>query len=199
MNPTPAAAPVPAGDPEERQLVQRSAAGDQDAFRQLVQRHHRRVFNIAYRALGDAGLAEDVAQEVFVKIYRHLPGYRHEKPFVHWLHRIAANAVTDAARRSHSVLSLDALEQAPAGQQADPQDVASQREIQRAVRRAIANLPSHYRDAVALQLFHDLSYEDIAAVLDIPIGTVMSRLNAAKRLLRDRLQGLRGEGGANTA
>jgi len=202
MTPTPAPAPPPpAGDDaEERQLVTRSAAGDHDAFRQLVLRHHRRVVNIAYRALGDSSLAEDVAQEVFVKVYRHLPGYRHDKPFVHWLHRITANAVTDVVRRRHSLLSLDALEQAPAGGQADPQDVAARHAVQLAVRRAIANLPSHYRDAVALQVFHDLSYEDIAAILEIPIGTVMSRLNVAKRLLRDRLQGLReGTGGANTA
>jgi len=157
----------------------------------------RQVVNIAYRALGDVNLAEDVAQEVFIKVYRHLPAYRHEKPFVHWLHRIAANAVTDAARRSRSVLSLDALEQAPADEQGDPQDTAARRELQRAVRRAIASLPSHYRDTLALQVFHDLSYEEIAAILDIPIGTVMSRLNAAKRLLRDRLQGLQGGGPAS--
>jgi RNA polymerase sigma-70 factor, ECF subfamily len=198
MNPVPAPNPAPLGDgEEERQLVIRSAGGDQEAFRQLVLRHHRRVVNIAYRALGDANLAEDVAQEVFIKVYRHLPAYRHDKPFVHWLHRIAANAVTDAARRSHAVLSLDALEQTPAAEQGDPQDTAARREVQRAVRRAIANLPSHYRDTLALQVFHDLSYEEIAAVLDIPIGTVMSRLNAAKRLLRDRLQGLHGGGPAS--
>jgi RNA polymerase sigma-70 factor (ECF subfamily) len=200
MTPDPSASPAPLqDDPEERQLVTRSAAGDQDAFRQLVLRHHRRVVNIAYRALGDAGLAEDVAQEVFLKVFRHLPSYRHEKPFVHWLHRVAANTVTDAARRHRVVQSLDSMEQPPAGQGGDPQDVAAQHDLQRSVRRAIATLPPHYRDTLALQVYHDLSYEEIARTLDVPIGTVMSRLNAAKRLLRDRLQGLvDSEGGANT-
>ena len=196
--PTPSPAPLQ-DDPEERQLVTRSAAGDQDAFRELVLRHHRRVVNIAYRALGDASLAEDIAQEVFIKVYRHLPSYRHEKPFVHWLHRVAANTITDAARRHRAVLSLDSLEHPLAGQGGDPQEVAAQHDLQRSVRRAIATLPLHYRDTLALQVFHDLSYEEIAATLEIPVGTVMSRLNAAKRLLRDRLQGLSGsEGGANT-
>jgi RNA polymerase sigma-70 factor (ECF subfamily) len=183
-----AAIPASKEDPEEAQLVRRSAAGDQDAFRTLVLHHHRRVLNIAYRALGDAALAEDVAQEVFIKVYRHLPSYRHEKPFTHWLHRIAANTVTDAVRRRRSALSLDALEQAPASAAPDPQDVAAQQDMQRAVRRAIAELPSHYRDALALRVFHELSYQEIAATLDVPIGTVMSRLNAAKRILRDQLE-----------
>jgi len=172
---------------EERRLIDRSAAGDQDAFRQLVLRYHRLVINVAYRALGEMSQAEDVAQEVFLKVYRHLPSYRHEKPFVHWLHRVAANAVTDSLRRTHSVLSLDALEQAPAASEADPQDVAARDDVRRAVRHAIANLPPHYRDTISLQVFHELSYEEIAQTLDIPLGTVMSRLNAAKRLLRNQL------------
>ncbi|HLB77770.1 MAG TPA: sigma-70 family RNA polymerase sigma factor [Candidatus Dormibacteraeota bacterium] len=145
--------------------------------------------NIAYRALGDAGLAEDVAQEVFIKVFRHLPSYRHEKPFVHWLHRVAANTVIDAARRHRPMQSLDSLAQTLAGQGGDPQEVAARHDLQRAVRRAIATLPPHYRDTLVLQVYHDLSYEEIARTLDVPIGTVMSRLNAAKRLLRDRLQG----------
>jgi len=177
---------------EERRLIDRSAGGDQDAFRQLVQQHHRLVINVAFRALGDMSLAEDVAQEVFLKVYKHLPTYRHEKPFIHWLHRVAGNAVTDALRRSRSILSLDALEQATPAGGGDPQDVAAQRDIRRTVRNAIANLPPHYRDTLALQVFHELSYEEIARTLDIPLGTVMSRLNAAKRLLRDRLAGLAG-------
>lgn len=180
--------PAPREDPEESQLVSRSAAGDQEAFRMLVLHHHRRVLNIAYRALGDQSLAEDVAQEVFIKVYRHLPSYRHEKPFTHWLHRIAANTVTDALRRNRSVLSLDALEHAPASAAGDPQDIAARKDMQRAVRRAIAALPSHYRDTLALRVFHELSYDEIAATLDVPIGTVMSRLNAAKRMLRDQLE-----------
>ena len=187
----PLAAPEPfEGDAEERRLIDRSAQGDQDAFRQLVQRYHRLVISVAFRALGDMGLAEDVAQEVFLKVYRGLPAYRHEKPFVHWLHRIAGNAVTDAVRRLKPIVSLDGLEQPPAGREGDPQDLVARHHLQRAVRHAIATLPPHYRDAVTLQVFAELSYEEIARTLEIPLGTVMSRLNSAKRLLRDRLGAL---------
>jgi RNA polymerase sigma-70 factor (ECF subfamily) len=172
---------------EERRLIDRSATGDQEAFRQLVLRYHRMVINVGFRALGELSLAEDVAQEVFIKVYKALPGYRHDKPFNHWLHRVAANAVTDALRRRRPIVSLDGLEQPPAATGSDPQDVAARHDLQRAVRHAIANLPPHYRDTIALQAFGELSYDEIARVLDIPLGTVMSRLNGAKRLLRERL------------
>jgi len=179
--------PSSAGDAEERRLIDRSATGDQEAFRQLVLRYHRMVINVGFRALGELSLAEDVAQEVFIKVYKALPGYRHDKPFKHWLYRVAANAVTDALRRRRPVVSLDGLEQPPADTGSDPQDVAVRHDLQRAVRHAIANLPPHYRDTIALQAFAELSYDEIAKVLDIPLGTVMSRLNGAKRLLRERL------------
>src|SRR5207245_708267 len=130
-------------------------------------------------------LAEDVAQDVFIKVYKALPTYRHDRPFKHWLHRVAANAVTDALRRRRPVVSLDGMEQPPASGVPDPQDVAARHDLQRAVRHAIANLPPHYRDTIALQAFGELSYDEIARALDIPLGTVMSRLNGAKRLLRE--------------
>jgi RNA polymerase sigma-70 factor (ECF subfamily) len=180
-------APSLESDAEERRLIDRSAAGDQEAFRQLVLRYHRLVLNVAFRALADVSLAEDVAQEVFVKVYRALPTYRHEKPFTHWLHRVAANAVTDMLRRKKPTLSLDSLDQLPAVESSDPQDISARHDLQRAVRHAIATLPPHYRDTVALQVFSELSYDEIARTLDIPLGTVMSRLNAAKRLLREQL------------
>src|SRR2546430_14665986 len=93
-------APSIEGDAEERRLIDRSAAGDQEAFRQLVIRHHRLGINVAFRALGEVSLAEDGAQEVFLKAYKALPGYRHEKPFKHWLPPVAANAVTAAPPRA---------------------------------------------------------------------------------------------------
>ena len=192
-------APSIEGDAEERRLIDRSATGDQEAFRQLVIRHHRLVINVAFRALGELSLAEDVAQEVFLKVYKALPGYRHEKPFKHWLHRVAANAVTDALRRRRPVVSLDGLEQPPASRESDPMDVATRHDLQKAVRQAIANLPSHYRDTIALQAFGELTYEEIAKTLDIPLGTVMSRLNGAKRLLRESLGDLVHGEEANTA
>ena len=193
-------APTPEIDAEERRLIDRSAGGDQEAFRQLVLRHHRLVLNVAFRALGEASGAEDVAQEVFVKVYRALPSYRHDKPFVHWLHRVAANTVTDFVRRRKPLISLESLGPLPLAGGGDPQDLAARHDLHRAVRDAIAALPPHYRDTVALQVFGELSYDEIAKALDIPLGTVMSRLNAAKRILREQLRSaLSDEEQANTA
>src|SRR5437763_8724446 len=179
--------PSTEGDAEERRLIDRGAAGDQEAFRQLVLRYHRLVINVAFRALGEVALAEDVAQEVFVKVYKALPAYRHDKPFKHWLHRVAANTVTDSLRRRRPVVSLDGLDQPLVSAGSDPQDIAARHDLQRAVRHAIASLPPHYRDTIALQAFAELSYDEIAKALDIPLGTVMPRLNGAKRLLREHL------------
>src|SRR3981081_2120633 len=193
-------APSIEGDAEERRLIDRSAAGDQEAFRLLVLRHHRLVINVAFRALGELSLAEDGGQDVCLKVYKDPPRYRHDKPFKHWLHRVAANAVTDALRRRRPLVSLDDMEQHPASRASAPQDIAARHDLQRAVRNAIASLPSHYRDTIALQAFGELSYDEIAKTLDIPLGTVMSGVKGAKKLLRERLGSLaHADEEANTA
>ncbi len=173
----------------ERELVARSARGDAEAFRQLVARYHSQVYAAAFRSLGDATLAEDVTQEVFLKVYRNLSGFKHERPLAHWIHRITANATTDQLRSRRPVLSLESLERPPAAAQEDPQDALATSELRRALREAIARLPKHYRQTLALQLFHDYSYAAIASALEIPVGTVMSRLHEAKRILRQELRG----------
>jgi RNA polymerase sigma-70 factor (ECF subfamily) len=176
------------GDADERELVRASAAGDQDAFAQLVERYRRLVLHVAFRSMGDMSLAEDVSQEAFIKVYRGLPKYRHEKPFVHWLRRVVGNAVMDELRRRRPVVSLDGMEQPPAGDEEDPQEVTDQHGVQQAVRAAIAALPPRYRDIISLQVFQELTYEEIARTLNLPLGTVMWRLNMAKRLLRRQLR-----------
>ena len=164
-----------ADDAEERDLVAASARGDQDAFRRLVERYRRLVLHVAFRSMGDMSLAEDVAQEAFIKVFRGLPHYRPEKPFVHWLHRVVANAVTDELRRKRATIPLDALVNPPESSEADPEDVAGQHDVQQAVRAAIAALPPRYREIISLQVFHELTYEEIARRLRLPLGTVMWR------------------------
>ena len=190
-----------AHDVAERQLISASLAGDDDAFRKLVERHYRTVLNVAFRAFGSEAAAEDCAQDVFIKVHKRLRSYRADTPFIHWLHRVAANTVTDALRRRRTDLSLESLVHEAPADSADPAEAAARQEQRMAVRQAMAGLPSRLRDAIVLQVFHELSYQEIAQVLDIPIGTVMSRLHNAKRLLRDRLAGYvqdpAGESGAN--
>jgi len=169
---------------DERPLIAASLAGDDDAFRLLVERHYRLILRLAYRAFGNLPAAEDCAQEVFIKVHKNLRSYRADKPFVHWLHRVAANTVTDTIRRRRVDLSLDAVAGVAPSWLADPAEAAAVREQRLAVRRAMADLPGRLRDAIGLRVFHELSYQEIAEVLNIPIGTVMSRIHNAKRLLR---------------
>src|SRR5438874_462259 len=154
--------PSPEGDAEERRLIDRSASGDQEAFRQLVLRYHRLVINVAFRALGELSLAEDVAQDVFIKVHKALPTYRHDRPFKHWLHRVAANAVTDALRRRRPVVSLDGLDQPLVSAGSDPQDIAARHDLQRAVRHAIASQPRHDRYTIALPALGELSCDELS-------------------------------------
>jgi RNA polymerase sigma-70 factor (ECF subfamily) len=172
---------------DENKLVKASAAGDHDAFRQLVERYRWLVLRVAMRSTGDASLAEDVAQEAFIKVYRGLPAYRPDKPFVHWLHRVVANTVTDELRRRRPIQSLDDLDQPPASEEQGPPEVADHHAVQEAVRLAISELPPRYRDIIMLQVFHEMTYAEIARRLRLPLGTVMWRVNMAKRLLRKRL------------
>lgn len=182
----------PAEEVDEGELIRASAQGDQDAFGRLMARYRRLVLHVAFRSTGDMGLAEDVAQEAFIKVYLGLPSYRPEKPFIHWLRRVVGNTVLDELRRRRPVVSLDGMEQLPPSDADDPQAVTDQHDVQQAVRQAIAALPPRYREIITLQVFHELTYEEIARALNLPPGTVMWRLNMAKRLLRKRLRA-RGE------
>src|ERR1700694_53537 len=174
---------------DDRLLIEASLAGDADAFRQLVERHYQMVLRVAYRALGNPSAAEDCAQDVFIKVHQKLRLYRADRPFVRWLHRVTANTVTDAIRRRRVDLSFDTLVHEVPSELGDPAQAAALREQRVAVRTAMASLPGRLRDAITLQVFHELSYQEIAQVLDIPMGTVMSRIHNAKRQLRRRLAG----------
>jgi RNA polymerase sigma-70 factor (ECF subfamily) len=176
-------------DPAEQRLIEASAQGDEDAFRHLVERYQRLVMHVAFRSMGDMGLAEDVAQEAFIKVFRGLPAYRPEKPFVHWLHRVVANSVTDALRRKKPVVSLEdgATVEPTTPSSEDPAEIADQHAVQEAIRDAIMKLPPRYQEIIILQVIHELTYEQIASALKLPLGTVQWRLNMAKRLLRQQL------------
>ena len=183
-------ASAPEGD---EQLVAASLAGDADAFRRLVERHYQMVLKVAYRALGSVPAAEDCAQDVFIKVHQKLRLYRSDRPFIRWLHRVTANTVTDAIRRRRVDLSFDTLVHEARSELGDPAEAAAARERRMAVRGAMADLPGRLRNTIVLQVFHELSYQEIAQVLNIPIGTVMSRIHNAKRQLRRRLTGYMSE------
>lgn len=168
----------------EAELIHRASDGNAGAFSQLVRKHHPQVVRIAYGIVGSVTEADDVAQEAFIKAWARLPDFRRQSSFMTWLYRITVNAAIDWVRRRRPETELsDAM---PSGREA-PEEATLRRESQRRVRAAIQELPPAARAALVLREYEQLSYREIAAVLDVPIGTVMSRLNYARRLLRERL------------
>lgn len=166
---------------DETRLVSRAQLGDQDALAHLVNLHWAGVVNVAYRLCGEAQLAEDAAQEAFIRAWRRLGSFRSGSPLRPWLYRVAVNAALDMLRKRKPQADIDVLPLRAGG--ADPQALAEAHERRRAVQQAVLALPEASRAALVLREYEGLSYAEIAQVLEIPTGTVMSRLSYARAQL----------------
>jgi RNA polymerase sigma-70 factor (ECF subfamily) len=173
----------------DNQLMVEFQRGDESAFALLLERHRKRVLNTAYHFLGDRDSAQDVAQEVFVKVYTSGKAYRPDAAFTTWLYRITANACLDAIRkRKRSRLDVpDTLPECVLDPAASPEEQAHASELARQVNAAIAKLPENQRLAVVLHRYEELSYKQIADVLKMSVASVESLLFRAKRSLRESL------------
>lgn len=172
----------------EAALVARAQSGDRNAYGELVRRHHTGVINVIYRMCGDVELAQDTAQEAFIQAWLHLPSFRPGTSLRNWLYRIAVNAAIDALRREARISGLD-IETLPIPDpQAGPEAALLQKERQVTVQQAVLGLTEASRSVLVLREYGGLSYQEIAATLNIPLGTVMSRLNYARRQLKQSLQ-----------
>ncbi len=182
-------------------LMQRVKAGDANAFRELVERHQRAVINVIHRSIGDAWEAEDLAQRVFVQVYRSAPRYKPSAKFTTWLFTIVRNTVLNEYRRRsrHAAESLEAMAQPshPDGvglqitdpRAADPGETMAQRELRDKILEAIERLPEQQRLAVILCRYEGLPYEEIAQVLKCSVSAVKSLLHRARQTLKEELQG----------
>jgi RNA polymerase sigma-70 factor (ECF subfamily) len=172
----------------ETELVTRAQHGDRNAFSELVGMHARGVLNVIYRMCGDEQLAEDAAQEAFIQAWLHLPSYRPQTPLRNWLYRIAVNAATDKFRKEKRILPNDIEDLNLTDERPGPESLVSQRERTVLIQHAVLSLPEASRAVLVLREYEGMSYHEIADALDIPIGTVMSRLNYARKLLKDKLE-----------
>jgi RNA polymerase sigma-70 factor (ECF subfamily) len=166
---------------EERDedLIRRYVGGDRSAFGVLVERHERRVYNLALRMTGREEDARDATQEAFLTAFRKLSSFRGEAAFTTWMHRVTINACYDLLRKRRRAPLLDRLpdheiEPPPAPDHAEATIAAID------VQRAIMEVPEDFRAVLLLHDVQDLAYEDIALALDIPIGTVKSRLHRGR-------------------
>ena len=171
---------------EDVNLVHRTLAGDQQAFTSLVEKYKDSVFNVAYRMLGNATEAEDVAQEAFVRAYTQLHTYKDTHRFSTWLLSIASHLAIDQLRRRR-FLALP-LENVPflewiADLSLGPEDAALAVEASDEMQRILSALPPKYRAVLVLRYWHDLSYEEIADVLKLTAPLVKARLHRARELV----------------
>ncbi len=172
--------------------IRRVLAGDAEAYADIVRRWQRPLYELAYRFSGEAGTAEEMAQEALLKAYRALPHWRGEGAFSTWLFAIATNSYRSWLRRKRpATLPIEAAEEAAAPSDGDP---AERREREAWVRRAVDELPVHYREAIHLFYFHEMDLAAAAASLGVPEGTLKSQLHRARQLLERRLAPLVGAG-----
>ncbi len=177
----------------EPSLVQLARKGDQEAFAALVTEHQRYIYNLALRVLKNEEEALDISQETFVRAWTALPNFRGQSQFRTWLYRITTNLCYNrlpGLRRSLHDLGDDAVYEIPETDTAfdNPAHGSESRELRSYLYQAIDELDDHYRLLISLRYQNELSYEEIACMLDLPLGTVKTGLFRAKEQLRRALE-----------
>jgi len=172
----------------EAQLIVQAQNGDRNAFSELVRGHAQGVLNVVYHMCGDMLVAEDAAQETFIRAWQNLPSYRPQMPLRNWLYRIAFNAGMDMLRKNRRIMPDDIDEMQLTDDQPGLETLVAERERAKLVQGAILSLPDASRAVLVLREYEGLSYQEISSTLDIPVGTVMSRLNYARKLLKEKLK-----------
>ena len=186
---------------EERALIERCKRGDIGAFNDLVRKYEKQVYNFAYRLTGNYDDANDVAQDAFLRVFNAIGTFRGDSSFSTWLFRITTNVFLDERKKAkaHPQTSLDEYlelgESSVARQIEDPSPTpeAVLEESERALilSKAVGDLPEYQRAMVTLYHTQQKSYEEIAEIMDLPIGTVKSRLNRARLALKEKLSSIR--------
>ena len=172
----------------ERELVTRAQSGDRNAFSELVRTHAQGVLNVVYRMCGDMQVAEDAAQDTFIQAWLRLQSYRPQASLRNWLYRIAVNTAIDMLRKEKRILPGAVEDLSLKDSEPGPETLVANSEQTEMVQEAVLALPDASRAVLVLREFESLSYQEIAEALDIPVGTVMSRLNYARNLLREKLE-----------
>lgn len=174
--------------PDEKELLAKAKNGDQEAFGKLVELYQRRVYTVIYRFVRNHTEADDLAQEAFIRAFKAMGRFDLRYPFSPWMYRIAINLTLNyIKKRKLQLVDVD-LERRPSGN--NPQTVMEQDETRRKVHKAIAKLPLKLRQVLVLRVYEDWPYARIAEVLEIPVGTVMSRLARAREALKEELGSL---------
>ena len=180
----------------DAELVVRALAGREDGFEELVRRYQRPIVAYVYRMVGDYDAALDLAQEVFIKVYNSLGRYRPEFKFSTWIYRIAHNAAIDHLRRVGASRTEEmqvegeggnVFEKPLASKAPSPEQETERGERRAEIEEVVGQLPHAYRELIVLRHSHDLSYDEIAEVTGLPLGTVKNRIFRAREAMRELL------------
>jgi RNA polymerase sigma-70 factor, ECF subfamily len=191
---------LPVKDLDDHSLLEATRTGDEDAFYELVRRYRNQITNYVYRILEDYDCAVDLAQETFVRVYNNVDRYQATYSFSTYIYKIAHNlAISEIRKRKrHRLIPLPFFFSDKDGEEVEIElpdqrlmqadDVMISDERNRAVKKAIGSLPEKYRGALVLCHLEEKSYEEISEILDLPVGTVKSRINRARNLLKEKLR-----------
>lgn len=182
----------------EKDLLKRSKSGDIEAFELLIEAYQKKVFNLAYRMLGNHDDASELAQEVFIKVYRSLKSFKEESQFSTWIYRIATNVCLDELRKRKNK-KLIYIDESIKGEEEDlnrqvednrptPDIIAERNHLKKAVNSAIQTLSEEHKIVIILRDIQGFSYEEIAEIVKCPTGTVKSRINRARQALKEILK-----------
>ncbi len=171
------------------ELIKNCQQGEKLSFRTLVDRYKDRVYTTILRIVGNVHDAEDIAQEAFVAAYRAIASFDISRTFLPWLLKIATNLSIDHLRRKQSqTVPLDSLEAIEIQWNEDPLEAAEASELCQLIEQLVTQLPARYSAAVTLYYTQDLTYSEVAGILDIPMGTVKTYLHRGREMLKTRLQ-----------
>jgi RNA polymerase sigma-70 factor (ECF subfamily) len=171
--------------PSDRDLIQRARRGDAEAFGELVLRYQASVFNVCYRILHERAEAEDMAQETFIRARERLHTFDEERLLGPWIRRVAANVCLNHVGTQKRTAELE--DERDADESQKPESQVETRERSEQIRKALASLPVHYRVVIELRHYQELSYDEIAAELNIPLSDVKSHLFRARKILAEKL------------
>ncbi|WP_407271797.1 RNA polymerase sigma factor SigW [Radiobacillus sp. PE A8.2] len=182
-----------------KEKIKQVKRGDHAAFEDVVDFYQNKVFQVSFRIIGNTHEAEDIAQEAFIRAFVNIQSYDESRKFSTWLYRITTNLTIDRIRKKKPDYFLDAEVQGTDGldmysqlpaDQALPEEEVESLEIQTYIQKEIMELPAKYRSVIALRFVEELSLNEISEILDIPVGTVKTRIHRGREALRKRLRHL---------
>ncbi|AZR73789.1 hypothetical protein BBF96_10565 [Anoxybacter fermentans] len=186
----------------DKELIEMFKKGEEKAFEEIVRRYQKKVYNTIYRILGNPEDANDLAQEVFIRVYRKLHLFQGKASFSTWLFTITSNLCRDELRKRQRRLKIRSLsepirykdgeiEQEILDESMTPERISINRELRDEIQAVIDKLPDEQKEAIVLREFQGFSYEEIAEIVGVALGTVKSRISRARRNIREELSNLR--------